>query len=65
MSYILALGIILVIIPIVTIEVFAHIVLLGFIKDDQDASKLLGLAFGMVGFGALLIAIHFITGLAS
>ena len=65
MSYILVLGIILVVIPLLVIEGFAHVIFFGFMQDDDDTAKLLKLAMGIMAFGGVLIAIHFLTGLVN
>ncbi len=59
MTYIFILGIILVAIPLLIIEGFAHVIFFSFMRDDNDTRSLLNLALGIMAFGLLLILIHY------
>ena len=59
MSYVLVVGIILAALPILVIEVLAHVIFIGMLRDDDDMSKLFSFAIGLIMFGLILIAIHF------
>tara|TARA_B100001123_G_C14527829_1_gene717015 strand:+ start:335 stop:532 length:198 start_codon:yes stop_codon:yes gene_type:complete len=65
MSYILIFGIICVALPLIAIEITAHAIFIGFMRDDDDTSSLLAFAIGLAIFGAILIAIHFLVNAAS
>lgn len=59
MSYILVIGIILAALPVLVIEVLAHVIFFGMLRDDEDMSKLLSFAIGIIVVGLIFIAIHF------
>jgi hypothetical protein len=59
MSYVLVIGIIFAALPIIVIEVLAHVVFFGMVRDDDDMGKLLSFAIGLTIFGILLIAVHY------
>jgi hypothetical protein len=59
MSYVLVIGIICAALPIIVIEVLAHVIFFGMLKDDDDMGKLLSFAIGLTLLGLVLIAIHF------
>ncbi len=60
MSFVLILGIIFMALPAVTMVVLSFIIFANFVRDDGDTAALFYFGLGMMGFGALLIAIHFI-----
>ncbi len=59
MSYVLVIGIIFAALPIIVIEILAHVVFFGMLRDDEDMGKLLSFAIGLTLFGLVLIGIHF------
>ena len=59
MTYVLVIGLILAILPILVLEVLAHVVFINMLRDDDDSAKLFSFAVGVVFFGILLIGIHF------
>lgn len=60
MSYILIIGILFIALPIIVIEVLAHALLIGMLKDDSDTSNIFNFALGLVVFGIILVGVHFI-----
>lgn len=59
MSYVLVIGIIMTALPIIVLEVLAHVVFINMLKDDDDTGKLFSFAVGIVFVGLFLIALHF------
>jgi hypothetical protein len=60
MSYLLITGILFVVLPILVVEFFAHAFFFGMLKDDSDTAGLMNFVLGLIFFGLLLIAVHFI-----
>lgn len=59
MSYVLVIGLILAILPILVLEVLAHVVFISMLRDDDDSAKLFSFAIGVILLGLVLIGIHF------
>lgn len=59
MSYILVIGIILAVIPVLILEVLAHVIFINMLRDDDDMSKVFSFGVGLMMFGLFLIAVHF------
>lgn len=65
MSYLLIFGIICLALPIIAIEIVAHAIFIGFMRDDSDTATLLSFAIALMVFGGILIAIHFLVNAAA
>ena len=59
MSYVLVIGIILAVFPLLVLEVLAHVIFIGMLRDDDDMAKLFSVGIGVVLVGILLIGLHF------
>ncbi|MDP2631171.1 MAG: hypothetical protein Q8P30_00180 [Candidatus Uhrbacteria bacterium] len=60
MSYLLLTGIVMFVVPLLVMIGFASFIFLSFIRDDDDASALLRIAFFIMIFGVVLIVAHYL-----
>lgn len=52
-------GIILAALPLIILEVLAHVIFINMLRDDDDMAKVFSIGVGIVMFGLFLIAVHF------
>lgn len=60
MSWLFILGVILALLPILTLQIIANIVLYSIAKEDGDLAVLVNIGLGMTVLGVIFIVVHLV-----